>query len=357
MTGFMNAELEAIRSRLQCGHCHAIFTGTDSQARKVKYEQLTVYCSPICRSAATSKKAREQALKDGKTPRKGVLAGPCPTCGNGFESRVDKVFCSMACYMKSDTFRAMRDNYPGHSAELRAEITAKLKKGQDVPCVECGQEFYQKRPAKGRPARKFCGTGCYRSYMAKRFDRWVANPEGMALPQCYDEFLDREELNCVVDGCSWRGQHLSLHMNQSHGVQADDFKRAAGFNLSTGVVGRSLAEVLRDRSVVGVAAGLGDEEKRRAALSSALEAIKSAPIRYRSIEGAEHKKKARAIMGSGPQRTCAGCGCVFHQSTPMGKALYCTIRCRSVAYATRAREKAKVRARQKDGTFRWSVTP
>jgi len=39
MTGFMNAELEALRNNLECGHCAAKFKGSASQARKMNLPQ------------------------------------------------------------------------------------------------------------------------------------------------------------------------------------------------------------------------------------------------------------------------------------------------------------------------------
>ena len=352
MPGFMNAELEALRINLKCGHCQSTFQGVDWQARKVKYEQRIVYCSDTCSKAASSNRAQEQAIREGKKPRKGVLSGPCKTCGKKFESRIDKMFCSMDCYIKSDQFREMQSKYWAPSAEVKAKISEQLKKGKDVPCIECGTEFYQKQPSKGKPARKFCGTPCYRTYLSKRFDRWVANPEGMALPQCYDEFLDREELACVVDGCDWHGQHLTLHMNQAHGIVADEFKRAAGFNLGTGVIAKPLAEALRERIAVGVAAGM-DDNARVAALALSQKSLAGNYIRYKSLEGREHAKKSRSMLGPGPQRICAGCSTVFQQSTPMGKALYCSRDCRDNAYAEQRHAIAKKPVRQKDGTLRW----
>lgn len=342
----MNAELESLRDNLECGHCSAKFKGSDSQARKVKYENRVVYCSGTCRMAASSKKAQEQSIREGKKLRKGVLSGPCNTCGKMFASRIDKMFCSMDCYTKSRQFQAML-------AENRKKMITKkpeLSKGKNVPCLECGTEFYQKRPSKRKPARKYCSTTCYRSYLAKRFDRWVANPESMALPQCYDEFLDREELTCVVDGCDWKGRHLTLHMNWAHGVGADEFKRAAGFNITTGVIARPLAKILSEREVVGIAANM-DDASRAAALALARAAN---PIRYKSLEGREHARKARAMLvGLGPQRTCTGCGNVFQQSTSMGRALYCSRECRDSAYKEQRSRIAKKRVRQQDGTFKW----
>jgi hypothetical protein len=266
-----------------------------------------------------------------------------------FESRIDKMFCSLDCYTKSAQFRDMlAENLEKASSSESIQRRAQAAKlGQDVPCLECGTVFYQKRPSKGRPARKFCDTGCYRSYLAKRFDRWVANPEGMALPQCYDEFLDKEELSCVVDGCDWRGSHLTLHMNQAHGVKADEFKRAAGFNLTTGVIAKPLATALRERKPVGVA--LMGEVERADVMELAREGSGSY-IRYKSLEGCEHAKKARSMMGPGPDRICKGCGQSFQQSTPIGRALYCTTSCRSDDYAQQRRSKKESRVKNQDGT-------
>lgn len=338
MAKFMNAELIAIRDNLECGHCNAIFKGSDSQAWKVKYEKRTVFCSVTCRSAATRKR-----LTKPKTER-----GPCPTCGKTFCSRTAKVYCSIDCYVKSKQFREMQSQHWSPSDDVKRKISETLKKGENVPCLECGEEFYQKPASKSRPAKKFCGTGCYRAFMAKRFDRWVANPEGMALPQCYDEFLDREELSCIVDGCDWRGKHLTLHVNQTHGVRSVEFKRAAGFNISTGVISKPLAKALRERETVGIA--LTPENN---GLMRAHEAQAENPIRYKSLEGREHARKARAIAGPGPLRACKGCGKQFRQSTASGRALYCSIECRKTSYARQSRENAKLRVRKPDGTFEW----
>lgn len=328
MAGFMNQELERIRQHLECGHCRAVFSGSDSQARKVKYEGRVVYCSVTCRKAGMSSKAKARAILNGNTLRKGKLAGPCMKCGEMFESRTDKKYCSMDCYTTSDQFREMQSKYWAPSDEVKAKISASLRTGEEVRCLECGEGFYKKRSTN----KKFCSQTCYRSYLAKRFDRWVANPEGMALPQCYDEFLDREELACVVDGCNWKGKHLTLHMNQAHGVRSDEFKRATGFNLSTGVIARPLAEAYSARAVVGAAA-----EPNEYALELAYEAAAKNPIRYRSLEGVEHSKKARAMLGPGPVRKCKGCGVEFRQLTPMGLKLYCTPDCRSKDYAAKRR--------------------
>jgi hypothetical protein len=220
----------------------------------------------------------------------------------------------------------------GISDEQRKNIAEKLRTGQNVQCLECGEDFYRKKSDAAR--RKFCKKVCYRTYLAKRFDRWIANPEGLALPQCYDEFLDGEELRCVVEGCDWVGLHLSAHMNLAHGVRAQEFKRAAGFNLSTGVVARPVAEAMQTRRRVGVAASNGPQLN---ALAVALSrAAVQAPnyVQYRSLEAAEHHHKARALglQQPGPSRACRGCGEPFQQATHFGKTVYCSVACRARHY-------------------------
>ena len=325
---FWNAELEAIRVSLKCAHCGVRFAGSRSQAYKVKYEskKVNVFCTTLCR----------YAYMRGLLGKPVQLCGPCKKCGKMFESKRDAKFCSLDCYKTSDQFRAHWEKNTYLTPKKRQTIAGKRKTRKMANCLECGAEFWQK-PCTGKKARKkkFCCTVCYRSYMAKRFDRWIANPERIALPQGYDGFLDRDELPCLIDGCGWSGKFLTLHMNQAHGVKADEFKRAAGFNLGTGVIGRSTAQNLRDRACVGIAAKDMTPEERVATLKAALKAIteqKEAGTIYKSMEGREHAKKTRLLLGHGPSRTCIGCGATFTQSTPFGRTLYCTIECRSKSY-------------------------
>jgi len=51
----LSDELAAIRDSLVCGYCSATFKGSDSQARRVKYEHSTVYCSKRHRKLAMHK--------------------------------------------------------------------------------------------------------------------------------------------------------------------------------------------------------------------------------------------------------------------------------------------------------------
>lgn len=331
MAKHMSAELLRIRDNLTCNHCGSTFQGSDSQASKVKYEQRQVYCSTACRHAHLRK------CFSTPVPNR----GPCKTCGQVFFSRSAKLYCCIDCYVKSDQFKAMiQDNIVKITApESRQKTAESLRKGEWVPCPECGEEVYQKPWQKKKNKHRFCNQTCYRSYLAKRFDRWIANPEGMALPQCYDEFLDRQVLSCVVDGCDWRGRHLTLHMNQAHGVKSDEFKRATGFNLTTGVIAKPLALLLQQRPLQGVAI---DHSLQDTAI--ALSVRNRNYVRYTSAEGREHYLKSLALKlaVAGPERACIGCGVVFRQRTSIGRTLYCTPTCRDATYATRRKKPAAV---------------
>lgn len=322
MVGFMNDELIKIRDNLECGHCKSKFKGSDSQSRKVKYEKMVVYCSGICRSASHSKKATEQALREGKTLRKGVLRPACPVCNKKFESRYDKKYCSLECYNKSPEFISMAKN---NMEKGRKTSSVKWAEKMKKICPVCSKEFRA-----DRSKRKFCSQLCARKFRADLFDSWIANPQHITLPQCYDEFMLQNELPCLVDGCDWKGQHLSIHLNNSHGIRADDFKRAAGFNLHTGLIAPKLSKKLSKRAKVGVALTEYDKTPKN----------EPKKIRnYKSLEGKEHAKKARMLAGEGQKRICEGCGVEFTQSTPFGKALYCTKECRNKSYAKNRKKK------------------
>lgn len=236
----------------------------------------------------------------------------------------------MDCFLKSKQLAALlKNNRDKSSVNTGAgnNRTAHVKCGKDVNCPECGNSFYQKRAAKGRIAKKFCCRSCYRAYMAKRFDRYIANPQSLALPQCYDEFLNQYELHCPFEGCDWVGKKLAMHVNISHGVKQKDFKKAAGFNLSTGVISKDFAEDLKRRN---------DKAKLPADYTKPLQlahiALKNRKEIYQSLEGFEHRKKTRAISGFGPERNCASCGGTFLQTTRYGRTLYCSKKCRDDFY-------------------------
>jgi hypothetical protein len=76
---------------------------------------------------------------------------------------------------------------------------------------------------------------------------------------------------------------------------------------------------------------------------------------YKSNESKEHAKKSRILMGSGPQRICEACRIEFTQSTPMGKAKYCSIPCRDNYYSQERKKLTTpwyLRERNLDGTFK-----
>ncbi len=288
---------------LRCKHCAVEFIPTKRQKKRMKYEGKIPLCSKACSYAVGGQKLRKDV------PQR----GPCPTCGELFKSRTAKMYCTLDCWTSSDRFKAQaRDNM------RRGSITQGQKPKHQCVCLECGVEYYVIASRKS----KFCSVSHYRKYMAKRFDRWIANPETIALPQAYDEFLTQSKLPCLVEGCDWVGEHLSAHMNFAHGIQAEEFKRAAGFNMRTGVVGIELHERLCERP------GAGD--RGRAAL--ALVDRDKTPVRknYYSLEGAEHHHKRRALVLAepGPRRPCKNCGKEFQQTIVYGYTKYCTIKCR-----------------------------
>ena len=282
-----------------------------------------MFCSTICRHAYLRSKY--------STP---IPEHDCQGCGVKFESRRASKFCGMKCYTGSKQFTEMiaesrEKSQTPWSIARRAEIA---RRGEGRPCLECGNDVYIKKSEK---TKKFCSTVCYRNYMAKRFDRQIAAPEKLSLPQGYDEFLTKDRLPCLIEGCGWEGSHLSLHMNQAHGVIAEEFKRAAGFNMHSGIVSLPLSEALSARPLVGVA----KDADLRVLGKENLNAKKA--FKYRSLEGKEHHAKSRSLLlgQTGPERVCIGCGSTFMQSTPMGLAKYCNKECRREHYSILGKEK------------------
>lgn len=188
----------------------------------------------------------------------------CDTCGAEFRSYRDRKFCTMACYWASRRGRRVVEYRKDH-------------------CMSCGSTI-EVRP--GVRKRLFCDRGCTREFMAKRFDRWFANPQTIALPQGYDEFLAQPRLPCLVDGCLWEGDDLSKHMNFTHGVSKDDFKRLAGFNVRTGVIGIALYRAMRDRRL---------ENPISPRVSALPPQHKGQPGFRTRAEGREHMRKAHAL--------------------------------------------------------------
>jgi len=203
----------------------------------------------------------------------------CKTCEREFKSKKgSKKFCTLKCYHSSDDFKEMI----ARNMEIgRSKGSGPERKGTYSPCLVCGKEMYL-TPTLVARGKKTCSRICYRKYMAERFDRNIGSIETIEELSNYDEFLSSEILNCLMDGCGWKGHNLSLHMNQSHGIKAKDFKIAAGFNLSTGVVSASMQKNLCARGNLG---GHVDNSI----------AIAARTFKYRSREGNEHLKKSMML--------------------------------------------------------------
>lgn len=274
----------------------------------VKYEPknyLQKYCSHACRTVAgNANDSRHQC-------------GPCPTCGAMFRSRrKDKVFCSLQCYTASDQFKEM---------SMANISTASPNVGSPKICPACNCEFPRSRRA------KYCSDRCRRRFFAERFDRWIANPEQISLPQNFDEFLVRDVLPCPVVGCGWEGEHLSTHVNFAHGITAREFKKLCGFNIGTGLVGEKLSAWFSERTKRFIADGIiksGDDCN----LVPGYQGSRS--FGYVSLESKEHRAKANAMRPNNSQKTnpCRECGVLVAQPFA-GRKEYCSTACRSRYYS------------------------
>lgn len=266
---------------------------------------LSRYCSPACQIAAGNARLRH-------------TCGPCPTCGKYFPSRnTNKKFCTMDCYVKSDQFISHLEQAGKKACSLY---------GTPRTCRGCGVEYPRSKRS------KFCTRQCQRLYFAKRFDRWIANPEAVALPQNFDEFLARNVLSCPIGDCDWEGTNLGAHVNHVHGITAREFKKLAGFNLSTGLVGLEVSALMAEKAKRMQEEGVllsGVPDSRRP--TNLFE-------RYISLEAKEHAAKARADMPTLREefRPCRGCS-VAVQQPAMGRKLYCSELCRDQHYSEAAK--------------------
>lgn len=306
--------------RLPCINCGGEYEPSPRQWKRFRASGRAGVCSAGCFAANISR------LKTKPMP----LRGPCLGCGKSFESRRQAKYCGLECYLASPQWKeSQRRNSEG-------------RKKPPTSCAQCGAEIHHKK--------KFCGKTCYRTYMAERFDRWIANPQRLGVLQNYDEFLLQNELPCLVDGCDWVGHQLSNHMNFAHGVPAEEFKRAAGFNLKTGVVSAPYREILCAREHIHEATfgdARHDPPPRRVS-------------NYLSREAKEHYAKARAILNerTGPHRVCKGCGATFQQKQIFGITKFCGVPCRdewyrqkNMAGRMRRDEWARIRKRGPGGSF------
>jgi hypothetical protein len=316
--------MKSRKRKAPCGYCGEVFTLSDKQRNNTNNNR-GVFCSRDCFS-------KSRGFVPGGARR---TTGICKSCGEYFESaHGNKHYCTIDCMLKDPAVinRVKKQQKGAVLARLKKlGVTDGSKPYHGVVkinCAHCGEEKKIKRSTRGK--RNFCNSTCYRLFMAERFDRWIASPQRIALPQNYDEFLTQEVLPCLIEGCTWEGMGLTAHVNFEHGIQADEFKKMVGFNLKTGGVSPELAEILRGRAIdrdwgTGLKPNPGH---------------KSYPAgRYRSLEGREHSRKASALLKnalSGKSLPCRTC----MKSVPQGyfgQKLYCSTKCRSAYYLKKNR--------------------
>lgn len=259
--------------------------------------------------------------------------GICLHCKKEFYSKYgNKLFCSMGCYAQSDYMKRVRKE---RAEEVKKQFRSKINPtNPDEPltkiCLNCEKDFEVSFTL--YKTKKFCSRSCYREYLAARFDRWIANPETIALPQNYDEFLTKGVLPCLIEGCSWAGENLSVHVNHAHGIKAADFKKIAGFNKTSGLVtselSRRLGDALREITLQKMADGTsqlipfekGDVSKR---------------VRPEmTLEGREHVTKSIHLRRGVSSRTgiCANCQKAYTSHKVGRFPKYCSIECRANYY-------------------------
>lgn len=245
-----------------CAVCETAFESRDRNQLARSRKGMNVFCGEGCRDI---NEARMQRIRPGIHK-----CGPCPTCGIEFNSKTKgKRFCSIECYTSSEE---MLSRLAEHNAN----------KAKDWKCHHCGNDAPRKR--------KFCNDFCRRRFFSERFDRFIANPETIALPQNFDEFLNRDELPCLIEGCDWVGSGLSYHINFHHGIDPDKFREMVGFNATT--------------ALMGVAAREKRSEIMRGLIEKGIIIPGSYPLKDCQrggkplrLEGREHWKKSMAMGG------------------------------------------------------------
>jgi len=271
-------------------------------------------------------------MKSDVVGKRGPVRGRCLECDVLFRSYdKKKKFCSMACYAKSPLMKETI-RLGNEKAAARARIKAGLKPGErpSKRCLECDEKFYV-RPSQYK-SKKYCSRVCYRAYMAKRFDRWIADPQGIALPQCYDEFLTKDELPCLVEGCDWIGENLGSHVNFAHGITAGEFKKMVGFNDSTGMVTPRLFKMFSERAKKTIA---------KHGVPAAFFENNGHSGKTPSLEAKEHSRKAQALRvaehdeSTASTSLCRQCQKEFKHHPLSGVRLYCNDDCRTAYYRGR----------------------
>lgn len=311
-----------------CSACGKSFESRDRGQLASSRAGRNVFCGVECRRA----KEREMQRK---RPGRHVC-GPCPTCGEVFRSRTKgKRFCSLECYTTSDE---LRQRLAKHSYEI----------AKDWKCAHCGNDAPRKR--------KFCNDFCRRRYFAERFDRFIANPEDIALPQNFDEFLNRDELPCLIDGCDWVGVKLGQHINITHGIPQEKFKEMVGFNRRTALMGvaareersRIMTKLIEEGVIEPCAFPIQESDRSRGELrlegrehwrkSIAMSGgqarfIAAGIARSKSDEGRKvSSERLKQTIAETPKvkMKCVECGCEYETlETHRGRSKYCSQKCRN----------------------------
>lgn len=301
MTTQQRKSLESFECK--CSWCEQTFISNSSAQLGALRRGNKVYCSTRCASAQCRKNSKSRHL-----------CGPCKECGKMYRSHIrTKTYCTLECYQKSDELQA----------RLKAVNDAKRKPPRT--CPNCGETFQHNK-------KKYCSSDCRRQYFADRFDRFIANPEKLALPQNFDEFMMQETLPCLVEGCEWIGEHLAGHVNKVHGITADKFRELAGFNRSTGLVGANLRKQFSQRMKDLIADGIIVSDPKTLPHGRLAANV---PKPSQRLEAKEHLKKSQAIIHSRestrPDRKCRQCEKMVPQPVT-GLRLYCSTMCRSRYY-------------------------
>lgn len=260
--------------------------------------------------------------------RNGPIRGPCKNCGGSFRSYdAKRKFCSVRCYTTSQEFLDRIRKHP--AAQLvssRAKLGLPPDKEIKCRCLACEADFVVLKVAR---IRKFCSPTCRRKWFAERFDRWIANPESLMLPQNYDEFFTQNILPCPVNGCGWEGKCLGWHANSAHGITADKMRELMGCNKSTGLCTPEISEYHR---MIAITRGLPD-------FANKWSKDNRPPGGARELrqEGRERSKKVQALQMNTPNGKtvpCRTCGKDVPQMMA-GRAWYCNPRCRLIYYEKR----------------------
>lgn len=272
----------------KCEYCEKVFTIEKNSKEK--------YCSLICKKEIIKKRSNKYKTKK------------CPICGT--DCNITRKYCSQKCYFKS--------RFPNGAKTIQCKMCGKTYFKRGCGKIYCSQECYYNDPeTKERfikqfknnqkripyvcdcckkpiilrvcesklSKRHFCNNSCYRQWMSDRFDRYIKSNLTIKELNNYDEFLSKESLPCLVDGCDWEGMSLSNHMNFEHGINKDEFKKLAGFNVQTGVVTPEVSKKISEKAKNRFIPQLFKPGHKNIG-------PKNGPLRPFRKEGQEHVKKA-----------------------------------------------------------------